>query len=157
MKGATPSGSRNRRRSLVSIHAPNEGSDVSVGNQNDGKWFVSIHAPNEGSDVSPPSLRGVTLFQSTLPMKGATSTLWLDIHLEDVSIHAPNEGSDSSQPKRKSGSDVSIHAPNEGSDPTREVFTAQFFLFQSTLPMKGATQGDGERGNCNGSFNPRSQ
>ena len=34
------------------------------------------------------------MFQSTLPMKGATSLLTTLNNLERVSIHAPNEGSD---------------------------------------------------------------
>ena len=55
----------------VSIHAPNEGSDVENVAQNK-LVAISIHAPNEGSDTFP-----------------LTST-----DDGNVSIHAPNEGSD---------------------------------------------------------------
>ncbi len=57
----------------VSIHAPNEGSDLVERQRWRSRWRVSIHAPNEGSDDGPadPFLQG-----------------------HHVSIHAPNEGSD---------------------------------------------------------------
>ena len=34
---------------------------------------------------------------------------------------------------------ISIHAPNEGSDTTKKSTAFKALLFQSTLPMKGAT------------------
>ncbi len=56
---------------------------------------VSIHAPNEGSDNEPvDDFIARMEFQSTLPMKGATSGLEQTVTKEAVSIHAPNEGSD---------------------------------------------------------------
>jgi len=57
------------------------------------------------------------VFQSTLPVKGATPA-----HLSDeekakwVSIHAPSEGSDPNGPPNILIHTVSIHAPSEGSD-----------------------------------------
>ena len=78
---------------------------------------VSIHAPNEGSDRVP---------------------VFLDIGL-DVSIHAPNEGSDAVIPEVKCVYEVSIHAPNEGSDFLGGDILGVQMVFQSTLPMKGAT------------------
>ena len=50
MKGATLLGALIVKRIIVSIHAPNEGSDRTKRNA-DGRQSVSIHAPNEGSDV----------------------------------------------------------------------------------------------------------
>ncbi len=72
MKGATLKGFRAYSGRLVSIHAPNEGSDVT------------------SSSTCPP----LFMFQSTLPMKGATSRGNGLFRLLQVSIHAPNEGSD---------------------------------------------------------------
>ena len=41
---------------------------------------------------------GAVVFQSTLPMKGATEARLRGKHLGvDVSIHAPNEGSDAGE------------------------------------------------------------
>jgi len=78
---------------IVSIHAPNEGSDFAyLTIQPNGK--VSIHAPNEGSDPIPIPEAVPAMFQSTLPMKGATNMLTVPCADLEVSIHAPNEGSD---------------------------------------------------------------
>ncbi len=42
---------------------------------------VSIHAPNEGSDIPVPQILRSILFQSTLPMKGATfQRAWMIFH-----------------------------------------------------------------------------
>ena len=72
MKGATPP--RNRSQfDMVSIHAPNEGSDPRPPLTSSCTMGVSIHAPNEGSDVM--------YAEPCFPMT-------------KVSIHAPNEGSD---------------------------------------------------------------
>ncbi len=57
--------------------------------------LVSIHAPNEGSDEMLHRLREGKTFQSTLPMKGATTRHEIPHYRRTVSIHAPNEGSDS--------------------------------------------------------------
>ena len=57
------------------------------------------------------------LFQSTLPMKGATLEENRFATITSVSIHAPNEGSD-----------VFFFGP-----------VTRTKMFQSTLPMKGAT------------------
>ena len=78
---------------------------------------VSIHAPNEGSDFAV-DLVGCQL---------------------RVSIHAPNEGSDIEVVKKSAEADVSIHAPNEGSDSLPCPLLFAWRVFQSTLPMKGAT------------------
>ena len=56
--------------------------------------IVSIHAPNEGSDqLTDMATRGLP-FQSTLPMKGATHLVQHRQRIETVSIHAPNEWRD---------------------------------------------------------------
>ena len=57
---------------IVSIHAPNEGSDMDIILICITPWHVSIHAPNEGSDANNLDYAQVSF----------------------VSIHAPNEGSD---------------------------------------------------------------
>ena len=58
------------------------------------------------------------IFQSTHPVRGATTgrVLW---NLEDIiSIHAPREGCDHTQRRRVMGVYISIHAPREGCDVT---------------------------------------
>ena len=101
---------------LISIHAPRGGSDP------DGKELpdpadISIHAPRGGSDqflrlvidhqiyFNPRSpwgerhffasiLRAVFIFQSTLPVGGATADERYLRRLRRISIHAPRGGSD---------------------------------------------------------------
>ncbi len=107
---------------IISIHAPREGSDVRDHRQR-AEHPISIHAPREGSDskdgVCPllhqyfyprsprgerPSAHGVALFCG-------------------ISIHAPREGSDRHTASRADSVGISIHAPREGSDwKTGKVF-----------------------------------
>ena len=56
---------------------------------------ISIHAPREGSDVSIQArISRFTQFQSTPPARGATFDFDFGIEDEEISIHAPREGSD---------------------------------------------------------------
>ena len=80
--------------SAISIHAPRVGSDVPVVH---GWWltWISIHAPRVGSDAKP--LGGGSswaIFQSTLPVWGATNGTALRGADLAISIHAPRVGSD---------------------------------------------------------------
>ena len=61
--------------SLISIHAPREGSDI-VKVNTIGQIIISIHAPREGSDTAKVADAEKELeFQSTLPARGATAAL----------------------------------------------------------------------------------
>ena len=56
---------------------------------------VSIHAPRAGSDLLHfPGSDNIFVFQSTLPVRGATVFHQVDIGVRYVSIHAPRAGSD---------------------------------------------------------------
>ena len=79
---------------------------------------ISIHTPLAGSDVSrcfsPPHS---SIFQSTLPLRGATSGhRWRTVHGQ-----------------------ISIHAPLAGSDMPTMPYATNSEIFQSTLPLRGAT------------------
>ncbi len=52
---------------------------------------------------------------------------------------------------------VSIHAPNEGSDADGNIYLQASSAFQSTLPMKGATEFLLGHQSLYRRFNPRSQ
>ena len=65
----------------------------------------------------PTNFQIQTVFQSTLPMRGATSSS------RQVGI----------KPK------ISIHTPHAGSDFIIIRIAPDVFIFQSTLPMRGAT------------------
>ena len=103
------------------------------------------------------------IFQSTLPMRGATSVQAQACRSCLISIHAPHAGSDPLMKTRSgawcwnfihaphAGSDradqlcsrignlISIHAPHAGSDVFVPCASSSAALFQSTLPMRGAT------------------
>ena len=57
---------------------------------------ISIHAPREGGDVTTSTaMVQEEVFQSTPPVRGATLTLpWFRGYNGKISIHAPREGGD---------------------------------------------------------------
>ena len=55
-------------------------------------------------------------FQSTLPVGGATATIFDNQALLNISIHAPRGGSDGQRQTTSFPSWISIHAPRGGSD-----------------------------------------
>ena len=56
------------------------------------------------------------IFQSTLPVRGATASILTVGKNSRISIHAPREGSDLIDCIVQCGELISIHAPREGSD-----------------------------------------
>ena len=56
-----------------------------------------------------------------------------------ISIHAPREGSDNKRAEIWGTMKISIHAPREGSDDIINSQSKSEEVFQSTLPVKGAT------------------
>jgi len=79
------------------------------------------------------------LFQSTLPIQGATENTMTIDYDQQISIHAPNTGSDCFERLSTAIVKISIHAPNTGSDKAKLVVLKQNKIFQSTLPIQGAT------------------
>ena len=118
------------------------------------------------------------LFQSTLPVRGATQADKAMSFNRDISIHAPRKGSDllfhrepvtlaiSIHAPRKGSDDeevlqasiasISIHAPRKGSDPVFANIGEQAIKFQSTLPVRGATSSLALQSPQSNDFNPRS-
>ena len=79
---------------LISIHAPLTGSDHWAG-----FWSQIISDFNPRSPYGERPSRGgdcaiLTLFQSTLPLRGATDDYCAGKGVQDISIHAPLTGSD---------------------------------------------------------------
>ena len=82
--------------------------------------MISIHAPREGSDQKIQNIRKKCLvFQSTLPVRGATKPYYSMDCTIVISIHAPREGSDMVHGILEGFKKISIHAPREGSDTLR--------------------------------------
>ena len=102
---------------------------------------ISIHAPRVGSDQpgrSTPST--IFVFQSTLPVWGATKDGVKVIQVQRISIHAPRVGSDpGSGQERLVESDFNPRSPC-GERPDKRDQISGRNLFQSTLPVWGATK-----------------
>ena len=81
----------------------------------------------------------VSIFQSTLPVGGATREYQDFYESEDISIHAPRGGSDQWSRAVLYFQSISIHAPRGGSDAKAITAPAEQQKFQSTLPVGGAT------------------
>ena len=122
--------------------------------------------------------RAGTKFLPTLPARGATERLEPQCGGHDdfyprsprgerqkdppgggvgsISTHAPREGSDAMCEQYGENSEISTHAPREGSDPFRTASMFNFFRFLPTLPARGATSGDANKGRTVTDFYPRS-
>ena len=117
--------------------------------------------PLRGATTAQTHARSTIPFQSTLPLRGATLSFRPAEPPVFISIHAPLAGSDRIRGDRATMLVISIHAPLAGSDsdcllpsplpshfnprsPCGERRTpscpvAWIGLFQSTLPLRGAT------------------
>ena len=119
-----------------------------------------------------------SLFQSTLPVWGATDIHWsgrrrtyISIHaprvgsdfthlfqpggLKNISIHAPRVGSDGIPVSFDAKESISIHAPRVGSDPSRH-FLPVYSAISIHAPRVGSDRGQCIRPPRGRNFNPRS-
>ena len=78
----------------ISIHAPREGSDLFPALLILVMFIFQSTLPVRGATCIPCPVRDDILFQSTLPVRGATLLVLLCQDLRLISIHAPREGSD---------------------------------------------------------------
>ena len=111
---------------VISIHAPRAGSDLRPRRRRRPVHAISIHAPRAGSDragrpsdprrihfnpCSPCGERRLSsrssvksiLFQSMLPVRGATHRPTVSCHSWIISIHAPRAGSDVARNRSRAG------------------------------------------------------
>ena len=97
---------------------------------------ISIRAPLAGSDFKVAvAVHAVVLFQSALPLRGATARAWVADNPDAwISIRAPLAGSDAGDTKAE----------------------RQENLFQSALPLRGATSKAMQTKRKRTYFNPRS-
>jgi hypothetical protein len=105
------------------------------------KKTVSIHAPRGGSDFQSQGIITVLgMFQSTLPVGGATLIQALFyLTFTRFNPRSPWGERPPGQPPGPPLNEVSIHAPRGGSDLGLLFIVLQVALFQSTLPVGGAT------------------
>ena len=149
-------------RSIVSIHAPREGSDRRSDAAMSTAHAVSIHAPAGERHDCRRIVGNRGMFQSTLPARGATAAPWSSSAI-DLSFNPRSRAGSDADPAdhvacdnrfnprsprgerrtsrlaRRYARSVSIHAPREGSDSIPARLATASSQFQSTLPARGAT------------------
>ena len=158
----SPHGERLRRMvrdgefTEISIHAPRTGSDAGRPAVLLAVRGISIHAPRTGSDVvTSMSDISLSLFQSTLPARGATGGTEMHPKALTISIHAPRTGSDRLRLPRHAPGDISIHAPRTGSD-CKRIRRADGASISIHAPRTGSDMRRALRLGFAGHFNPRS-
>ena len=79
-------------------------------------------------------------FQSTPPVRGATRKGYKYLQSLNISIHAPRAGGDTDGRHYCAPPKISIHAPRAGGDNSQISIRRAKIIFQSTPPVRGATQ-----------------
>ena len=133
MRGATLRRYADGKRYPISIHAPLAGCDRIRRCTVTGRT-ISIHAPLAGCDAATGDFpRRRCAFQSTHPLRGATSSLGL-LRCRKQYFNPRTPCGVRPRAARGASSDK---------------------IFQSTHPLRGATRGDGRDSRDEGHFNPR--
>ena len=140
---------------VISIHAPRVGSDlVHVGLLLFCDYF-NPRSPCGERHFERFQERDEQIFQSTLPVWGATRQSHHSPSRQTISIHAPRVGSDFAVLWNTSAVQISIHAPRVGSDSLGPGNCQERFYFNPRSPCGERRQGCGavHQGQY---FNPRS-
>ena len=142
---------------MISIHAPRTGSDISFSTSSIVSRHFNPRSPHGERLDSMSSNSMKSSFQSTLPARGATIrprfSATKSRHFNPRSPHGERRAA---LRVLRVIRRISIHAPRTGSDGHSFLFARLKYLFQSTLPARGATS------SCSGRvpvliyFNPRS-
>ena len=104
-----------------------------------GTRAISIHAPLTGSDTLGPGARPQTLISIHAPLTGSDASAGLFLYYEEISIHAPLTGSDITKPARQACLQHFNPRSPYGERLLDRLFHIFDILFQSTLPLRGAT------------------
>ena len=123
----------------ISIHAPLAGCDAKRHNQHGDKTHFNPRTPCGVRPFRVPVDTHSIEFQSTHPLRGATSPFPLGRFFAHISIHAPLAGCDAvaCAIHREAGSFQSTHPLRGATAFHRRVSLAE--RFQSTHPLRGAT------------------
>ena len=119
--------------------------------------LISIHAPLAGCDIDDliPYANNAK-FQSTHPSRGATRAIWIPHSWRKYfNPRAPCGARQRQHDALLRQPLISIHAPHAGRDQLFFPTLLLLSLFQSTRPMRGATQKLQQYGSSTQNFNPR--
>ena len=111
-----------QQRIRISIHAAQEGCDITASANFLKIKIISIHAAQEGCDRRKQAYcLAAALFQSTQPKRAATAEQRKNNpERVKISIHAAQEGCDQREKVKSITADISIHAAQEGCD--RQIY-----------------------------------
>ena len=157
MRGATLSrGKYSAGTDFISIHAPHAGCDLINSSKNGLHHDFNPRTPCGVRLLDALTAQSIEQFQSTHPMRGATSCRKCHRAGHRISIHAPHAGCDSSFCTSCRGSPEfqSTH-PMRGATKYPEQNMLRLISFQSTHPMRGATAICVDGINVRRYFNPR--
>ncbi len=141
----------------ISIHAPRVGSDRGHDLHKVRHRAFQSTLPVWGATLETGSSLVCDIFQSTLPVWGATRLVWEHWkQFMGISIHAPRVGSDrTGRPNCPSGEHFNPRSPC-GERRRQDQHRPGRQIFQSTLPVWGATGFWKNTANVIPYFNPRS-
>ena len=139
----------------ISIHAPRGGSDQSAPYK-DYRLLISIHAPRGGSDRHRDYRADPSCISIHAPRGGSDPPAWMVLDkYRHFNPRSPWGERPSTATPCQGGKDFNPRSPwGERRCPTRTPTAA--ILFQSTLPVGGATSRDRLAFDCQCHFNPRS-
>ena len=134
MRGATSHVHSSFAGSGISIHTPHAGSDFVLNIIVAVVTYFNPHSPCGERHVYSSGLSPTFLFQSTLPMRGATMNLGIKRCILKISIHTPHAGSDCFCCCACKLIGISIHTPHAGSDMLYLVANLNFHHFNPHSP-----------------------
>ena len=144
----SPCGERLQRHALfdsgrgISIHAPRVGSDPRPRRRAARIFYFNPRSPCGERRADQSVLPYPRVFQSTLPVWGATARSIGRALAAAISIHAPRVGSDAVHRCIRCQHDISIHAPRVGSDSSSVNVIPPFLLISIHAPRVGSDRSD---------------
>ncbi len=126
---------------MISIHTPLAGSDAAFRMRLASSTVFQSTLPLRGATPTKYGHYYVVAFQSTLPLRGATAEQLLRLQTNSFQSTLPLRGATRVH-VRDAVLDldvISIHTPLAGSDPNTSPIWSNDWRFQSTLPLRGAT------------------
>ena len=127
---------------LISIHAPRGGSDKRLNTIRNGEGNFNPRSPWGERLQTKIKQDSMIVFQSTLPVGGATQKFQSYQKQERFQSTLPVGGATHIYTSFQTDTLISIHAPRGGSDLVTTSHRGNKKKFQSTLPVGGATRGN---------------
>mgnify|MGYP006073930411 CR=1 FL=1 len=142
LRGATRRGCSTVAVAVISIHAPLTGSDSCASPLPKAGEYFNPRSPYGERPQRRPGPWTCLIFQSTLPLRGATNSATSLCKNIVISIHAPLTGSDSDGDLSTLTTKYFNPRSPYGERPAKGIIHIPTKKFQSTLPLRGATHGN---------------